>query len=74
MLHKIATTFGIAYRCPFGTRQQACPMMDTGMLPLKDRYDIITNLPTKNLNEILEFHKNCSCKREEIQPPPSTNV
>ena len=66
MTHKIATTFGIAYRCPFGKRQQKCPLTNTGDLPLKDRYDIITELPPEQIDDILEFHKECSHKREEI--------
>ncbi len=65
MTKKIASIFGLAHRCPLGTRQQECPLMNIGGLPLENRYDIITKLPTEKLNDIMEFHEQCSIERED---------
>ncbi len=65
MTKKIATVFGLAHRCPLGTRHRECPLMNIGELPLKDRYDIITKLPIEKLNDIVKAHKKCSAARED---------
>lgn len=65
MTHKIANVFGLAHRCPLGTRQQECPLKNVGGLPLEDRYDTIIELPSEKIHDILEFHERCSFDRED---------
>lgn len=63
MGEKMAELFGIAKRCPFHEPAPDCPLADVRTQSLKERHQTLTALSPSDIDQVLRFHSNCSCRR-----------
>jgi len=57
--------FGMAYECPYGKRKNDCPLKVVDHLSFKEKVDWVMRLKKENSMVILEYHRNCSRRREQ---------
>lgn len=58
--------YGIAYRCPFIERVQACPLMEIAALPFKEKVIWIDAQFRDTIDSILSHHLSCLNRRESL--------
>lgn len=56
--------YGLLYGCPFGEREEGCPFKQYDFLSFKKKYQLIIKLDEKEIIKMLEYHHNCSQRRE----------
>lgn len=61
---RIASLCGLVTRCPFETGLEDCPFEEIRTRGLKERMETIRRLPEEQLDELMEYHEECSCGRE----------
>ena len=50
-------------KCPFGLELFNCPVKKIRKLPLKERMDLINNMPNKEIDTIIGHHIDCQKTR-----------
>ncbi|PWD98953.1 hypothetical protein [Marinilabilia rubra] len=57
--------FGIAFDCPFSSREITCPLVHIDDHNLHEKYKLIDAMEESGLNKILMHHQQCLVKRDD---------
>lgn len=66
--HKRIWVKGLLIDCIFGESLDKCPAKNLRLLPIEDRMDRADSLSEEELDNIIEFHKECVGKRHGKKP------
>lgn len=55
---------GLVISCPFNTAQDDCPAKNIRKLPIADRMAYVDNLTIQQVDDTLDYHKDCLARRE----------
>jgi hypothetical protein len=55
--------YGLAFDCPYQTRKDGCPFIESDLFSFKERVSWINSLSTNRRKEIAEYHAECSKNR-----------
>ena len=54
---------GLVLECPFQEPLPNCPAADLRNLPVEEKLESIKNMSEQALDEIIEYHRECTKKR-----------
>ena len=71
---KRAWAKALLVKCPFGLEIDSCPLREVRKLPLSDRMALVNNMSDKEIDSIVQYHKDCQKTRLLHETPKENKV